>query len=128
MPTYELSITLRSGGQVVSGFPVLRRVEVDEAQAGVTDLASAANSSTWTAVPAFSIDTLTFLFVSTDRPITVRLNDAVDALDRAVIPLNAGGLLVLIDTTIAKGAGSANARMNNVSGSTALVRSFGGGT
>lgn len=128
MPTYELSITLRAGGAVVPGFPILRRVEVDEAQSAAVELASAGGSTTWTALPTLSLDTLNFLLVTTDRPITLRVNNTIDAPERAVIPLNAGGMLVLIDTTIAAGAGAPNARANNVSGSTALVTTYAGGT
>lgn len=128
MPTFEVAVTVKQDGIVVPGFPILRRVEVDESQAAATELASAGNSTSWTAVQAALIDTLNFLFVMTDVAATLRLDDQSDAAGRATIPLNAGGMLILIDTTIDSGAGSPNARVNNNSGSTAMIRSFAGGT
>lgn len=128
MPTFEVAVTIKQDGIVVPGFPILRRVEVDEAQSAAVELASAGNTTSWTAVQAALIDTLNFLFVMTDVAATLRLDDQSDAAGRSTIPLNAGGMLILIDTTIDSGAGSPNARVNNNSGSTAVIRSFVGGT
>lgn len=128
MPTYELSLTLKQDGANVPGFPILRRVEVDESQASQVEVTNSVDTATWGQIQGGRIDTLNFLFIASDRAVTLRLDDQSDAVDRSTIPLNAGGVLVLIDTTIDAGGGSSNARVNNNSGAIANIKALLGGT
>ena len=130
MPTLTVTVTVsQDGGEPLPGFPLTRRVSVDEVQTFATEQANAADTTTWVALPLSSLDTVTFLVVRSDRAVTFRLNDGIaDAATTATLPLAAGGLLMLVNGTLRAGSGSANARVNNNSGATAVLRGVGGGT
>ena len=130
MPSLTVTISvLQDGVGPLPGFPLTRRVAVDEIQSFAVEQANAANTTTWVALPLNLLDTVTFLVVRTDRNVTFRLNDGTaDANTLPTIPLSAGGLLLLIDGTLRAGAGASNARVSNNSGSTAVLRGVGGGT
>ena len=130
MPTLTVTVSvLQDGAGPLPGFPLTRRVSVDEIQSFAVEQASAGNTTTWAALPLSSLDTVTFLVVRSDRAVTFRLNDGTaDATTLPSIPLAAGGLLMLIDGRLRAGAGASNARTNNNSGSTAVLRGLGGGT
>lgn len=128
MSVLTLRLTLELDGVPVLGTPIVRRVSADELQSFDVELASAGNTTTWTALQASQIDTLTFLCVRPSHNVTFRLDDQSDAAGRATLPVNAGGLLLLLNTEIDSGAGSSNARCNNNSGATATLRGVIGGT
>ncbi len=130
MPSLTVTVSvLQDGVGPLPGFPLTRRVSVDEIQTGSVEVASAGNTTTWQALPLGDLSTVTFLAVRVDRATTFRLNDGTaDATTLPSIPVAAGGLLLLVDGTLRAGAGAGNARVNNNSGSTAVLRVVGGGT
>jgi hypothetical protein len=107
MHTLELTLTLKMDSQPYPGFPLSRRLQVDEviplgfeqdAGAGYTALAAALAS-------------LGVVILTTDQALS--------------IPLNTGGLLVIFDGAIDTGtllsvlnAGGTNANMNGLLGGT----------
>jgi len=130
MPTLTVTVTVaQDGADPLPGFPLVRRVSVDEVQAFTVEQANAGNTTTWQAVPLANIDTVSFLVLRPDRAVTLRLNDGnADSTTAPTIAVAAGGLLLLADCTLSAGAGSANARTSNNSGATAVLRGVGGGT
>jgi len=130
VPTLTVTISVTQDGLgPLPGFPLTRRVSVDEVQSFAVEQANAANTTTWQALPLNLMDTVTFLVVRTDRAVTFRLNDGTaDATTLPSIALSAGGVLVIADGTLRAGAGASNARSSNNSGATAVLRGVGGGT
>lgn len=121
MPNVKIRIEVEVDGQALAGFPVTRRIEVDEAQAFDYEKASGAG---YAALPADQLDTIQALILRSDQAITLRLNNQSDA----GVLLNAGGLVIVLDATIAAGAGAMNAKLENTSGSTAGINGIAGGT
>lgn len=124
MNTLEITITVRKDGEMLSGFPFTRRLEVDESQGFDYQEPADNDTTTFSALPTSFIDTIQALIVKTDLPITLRL----DAQSDAGIMLNAGGMLVIVDATIDAGA-STNATVNNPDASvSAVVKGIAAGT
>lgn len=120
MPTYELTIQLKRDGEVVGGFPIHRRTEVDEA---VSFDHEEATGGGFVTLPTGELDEINFLHLRVDQQVTVRLDGQTDA----GIVLNAGGALFIIDADIDAGA-STNVTLSNASGSTVNVKGIAGGT
>jgi len=120
MPTYELTVRLKRDGESVNGYPIHRRLEVDEA---VTFDHEEATGGGYVTLPTGELDEINFLALRVDQQVTIRLDGQTDA----GIVLNAGGALFIIDADIDAGA-SANATISNASGSTVNVKGFAGGT
>lgn len=116
----EMTLTMKRDGKLIAGFPLYRRIQVDEAQAFVTEQA---NGGGYVTLPITSIDTLQMLLLNPSRQVTVRLNG--QAAQGLVI--NSGGILLFIDASVTAGA-STNATVENVSGATAVLEGLAGGT
>lgn len=116
----EINITIKRDGKLLAGYPLYRRVQVDEIQAFSTEQVSGGG---YIALPTSLLDTLQALVLSPSRQVSVRFNNQSDA----GVLVNAGGLLILLDATVASGAAT-NATISNASGATALLEGFAGGT
>lgn len=125
MSSLELTVTLRRDGYPVTGFPVTRRIEVDEIQSFKYEKAADNDSTTFAAVPADQIATIQALLLRTSKAVTLRLDGQTDA----GIALNAGGMIVILDCTIDAGAGASNCKINNPDDAdTALIEGLAAGT
>lgn len=121
MPVLELTITATLDSTPLTGFPLLRRLTIDESQPFDYEQATGGG---YLAVPGDKIDTVQALVVRTDKALTLRLDGQTDA----GIEINAGGCVVLVDVTIDAGAGASNAKLSNASGATARIRGVTAGT
>ena len=110
--------------KVVAGTPYSKVVDIDESQSFSYEEANDGDTSTFSAIPADQLATIKVLLVKPDQQVNIRLDGASDA----GILLSAGGFLAIVDATIDAGAGSSNAKVNNNSGSTALLKGAAGGT
>lgn len=130
MPALRVTLLVERDG--IEVFNLVRRLSVDEIASFEYEEANDGNTTTFSAPPTADLDTLTFVLLRTDRAVTLRLNDGTaDATTRPTIPLSAGGVLLLMDTSIGAPAGSAganNLRINNNAGATAVLRGLCGGT
>ena len=120
---FELTIQLKRNGVSVANFPLTRRFSADEAQSFLYEQANQ-GAGTFAAIPLEQLGTINGLVVTPDQQVTIRLDGQTDA----GIVLNQGGVLLILDATIDAGAGSSNASLNNVSGSTATIQGIGLGT
>lgn len=123
MPIYKAKLEIERDGTLLPGFPMVRRLEVDERQEGDVEEADDADSGVFNALPTSSLSTVQFLFLTSDQQVTIRLDGQSDA----GIVLNAGGFLLISNATIDAGA-STNATINNTTGSTANIKLISGGT
>lgn len=121
MTTIKVRIEVEVDGVAPDGFPVTRRIEVDEIQSFAYEKVDGGG---YEALPADKLDTIQALVLTADKAITLRLDGQSDA----GIVLNAGGLMIVLDATIDAGAGASNAKLDNSSGSTANVKGVAGGT
>lgn len=120
---YDFILTVRKNGQAVPEFnPLIRRVSCDESQPFTYEAASTM-VETFVTLPATQLDTIQVLLVTADKAVTLRLDGQTDA----GIPLNAGGVVLILNTGIDAGA-STNATLDNQSGDTALVKGLAAGT
>lgn len=125
MSSLELSIMLRRDGIPSPGFPVTRRIEVDEVQTFKYEKAADNDSTTFSGVPADQIATIQALCLRTSKAVTLRLDGQTDA----GIVLNAGGMVIILDATIDAGAGASNAKLNNPDDAdVAIIEGFAAGT
>ena len=124
MPKMKVTVTADIDGQVVAGTPYSKVVDIDESQSFSYEEADDGDTSTFSAIPADQLATIKVLLVKPDQQVNIRLDGASDA----GILLSAGGFLAIVDATIDAGAGSSNAKVNNNSGSTALLKGAAGGT
>lgn len=120
----KVTVTADIDGQVVAGTPYSKVVDIDESQSFSYEEANDGDTSTFSAIPADQLATIKVLLVKPDQQVNIRLDGASDA----GILLSAGGFLAIVDATIDAGAGSSNAKVNNNSGSTALLKGAAGGT
>jgi hypothetical protein len=116
----EVTVSIKLNGWEIAGFPYRRRILVDEAQQFSYEVATGGGYGT---LPTTQIAALSLLALTADQAITARLDGQSDA----GVALNAGGLLLLIDSNVDAGA-STNATVDNSSGSTAVVKGLGAGT
>jgi len=123
MPIVKLVVQLEIDNKPVAGFPLVRRLSVDEIQNYDYEKIDDGGAS-FVALPADQLDEIQALLIRADKQITIRLDGQTDA----GIVLNADGILLLVGVDIDAGAGANNAKVNNQSGSTAQVQGFAGGT
>lgn len=116
----DVTVTVKLNGRDVKGFPYQKRLVVDEVQQFAYEKATGGGYET---LPITQIATLQALVLAPDQALTVR----VDGQSDAGLVLNAGGLLLLLDSTTDAGA-STNATIDNSSGSTAVITGLGAGT
>lgn len=108
MPALKVTVLVEVDGQPVPGFPYVRRVVADEVQTfGPYIKVGDANGTTFTALPTSAIVTMQGLVVRADQDVTIRLNGQATA----GVLLKAGGLLLILDSTIDAGA-TTNATIN----------------
>ena len=125
MPSIKLSVNLEIDGVTVTGFPLIRRLSVDEIQHFDYEEGADNDTTTFSALPTAQIAAIQALLLRPlEQPITLRL----DAQSDAGIIINAGGLIVIMDATIDAGA-STNATVNNPDASAlSRLKGFAGGT
>lgn len=125
MPVLEFTITAKLDGKVLEqfGFPVRRRIVVDEIQAmGPYTKADDGEGTTFTSAPIEQIATVQALMLSPSAAITVRL----DGQSNAGIVLGINSLLLIIGATIDASA-TTNATIN-ANGATSDISGFAAGT
>ena len=118
----EVEVTVRVDGQVMNGFPFIRRILVNQADQFNYQKAADNNSTTYTTISGTNIPTArNVLIVKSDSQVNLRLNGAASGVS---IPLNANGLVIIIDEldstapTINNPAASAAATIQGVAGGT----------
>lgn len=116
----DVTVTVKRNGRDVPGFPYSKRMLVDEVQQFSYEKATGGGYET---LPTTQIATIQALILAPDQALTVRLDGQSDA----GIALNAGGLLLVLDSTTDAGA-STNNTIDNSSGSTANIVGLGAGT
>ena len=116
----DVTVIIKRNGRDVTGFPYQKRTVVDELQQFSYEKATGGGYET---LPTTQIAAVQALVLTADQSITLRLDGQSDA----GIPLNAGGLLLVLDSNLDAGA-STNATLDNSSGSTAVVTGLGAGT
>jgi len=122
--TLKVTVNIERNGQAIPGFPLVKRLTVDEIQqAAPYEKADDGDGTTFSTLPTTQMAELNFLFITADQKLTFRLDGQSDA----GIVLNATGFILLCNTDIDAGA-STNAKVNNNTGSTATVTLIGGGT
>jgi len=121
MPAIKVTVTVEVDGQVVDGFPYVRRLVVDQIQT-FNPYSKVVDAGTFASLPVEKMATLQALVVRPDRQVTVRLDGQSDA----GLVLNAEGILLILDAD-ADASATTNATISNVSGATATVRGLGGG-
>ncbi len=122
MPALEITVTAKLDGKPVDGFPITRRISLDELQGFEYEEANDGDTTTFSDIPAGQLDTIQALLLRTDAQVNIRMDGATDA----GLLLNAGGLVVIIDHT--NDSGSNRLRVNNNSGGTAVLKGLVGGT
>ena len=116
----EVTISVKKDGVAVDGFPMTRRIEVDES---VSFEHEEADGGGYVTLPTGELDEINALLVRVDQQVTIRL----DAQTDAGIVLNAGGMLFILDADIDAGS-TTNATISNASGSTVNIRGLAAGT
>ncbi len=120
MSALKFTISVERDGQLLPGFPLVRRLSVDEVQ--IAD-AEQPTSASYVAFPSSLLDTIQAFIFRADQATQVRFNAQSDA----GIPLNANGIIVIIDAAIASGAAT-NSTIQNNSGVTANFKGVACGT
>ncbi len=125
MPSIKVVVDVEVDGVKVPGFPLTRRLSVDEVQHFDYEEAADNDSTTYSTLPTTQLATIQSLVLRPlEQPITLRL----DAQSDAGIIINTGGLIVIIDATIDAGA-STNATVNNPDASAlSRLKGFAAGT
>ncbi|MCH7761634.1 hypothetical protein IIA15_09610 [candidate division TA06 bacterium] len=126
VPNLKVTIQVEIGGVPIAGFPVVKRLVVDESQQFNYEKAADGNPSSFSALPVAELATVEALIIkASDLPITVRLDGQSDS----GIELKLGGILVILDATIDAGAGVQNVSINNpASSDLTLVSGVAAGT
>jgi hypothetical protein len=120
MPTLKVTIDAELDGVRVAGFPLVRRLTVDEAQS--FDVTRATGGG-FVALPTGELGELQVLVLQVDQAVTLRLDAQADA----GIVINPGGVIALVDVDVDDGAAT-NATLSNASGSNVQAKGLVGGT
>ena len=123
MPTLKATVNLELNGISLSGYPVVKRLEMDESQEFRYEKVDDTDAVTFVALPTSQIDSIQALAIQTDQQLTFRFDGQTDA----GILLNAGGLILIIDATI-DAAAATNATVNNNVQPTANITGIAAGT
>lgn len=114
MPLLELTLDLKLDGKSVLGQPFVQTATYVEATN--TNLTKTGNDSSsylqWS-----QLATDNGLFIITDTAINLKFNNA------GALPLNAGGIVLVLGANIAAGA-TTNITINNNSGTTANIKTL----
>jgi hypothetical protein len=130
VPTFEVTLSLKLKGVEVRGFPINRRVEVGYFFETIDEAPAVSDTVTWNRGINFFGGTSNFLFVTASAPVSYRIGTAGPGSQDAswpVIPMQAGGILLFIDSTIPSGGSGGSIVMNNHSGETAVFELIAGG-
>jgi hypothetical protein len=117
--TAKITLNLEIDGQQIEGYPLVKRINLDEIQQFSYEKAA---SASYTDIPATEISNIQLLLIRPSQQLTIRLNGQSDA----GIVLSANGILLVLDGTL--NAVAANAQVSNASGSVAIVKGVAGGT
>jgi len=123
MPTLKATVNLELDGVAIAGFPVVKRLEMDESQQFRYEKVDDTDGTTFIAVPTGEIASIQALIVQTDQQLTFRFDGQTDA----GILLNAGGLILVMDATIDASA-TTNITVNNNVQPTANITGLAAGT
>ena len=123
MPTLKATVNLELNGVSLSGYPVVKRLELDESQEFRYEKVDDTDGVTFIALPTSQIDSIQAIAIQADQQLTFRFDGQTDA----GILLNAGGLILIIDATI-DAAAATNATVNNNVQPTANITGIAAGT
>ncbi len=123
MPTLKATVNLELNGVSISGYPVVKRLELDESQEFRYEKVDDTDGVTFIAMPTGQIDSIQAIAIQADQQLTFRFDGQTDA----GILLNAGGLILIIDATI-DAAAATNATVNNNVQPTANITGIAAGT
>lgn len=115
----KVTVLVEVDGVPLDGFPMVRRLTLDQLQQFAYQQATGLSN---VVIPVDKIANVKAILVRADQAIKVHLDSD------GGIELSQNGLLLVLDATINAGAGVANAKADNTSGSTANIEGFGGGT
>jgi len=124
MPSIEATLTLKIDGQPVTGFPITRRITVDELQHFDYEEAADNDTTTYSDLPVAQLATIQFLLLrALEQPINLRVDGQTDGQ----IEINVGGFVLFMDVT--NNSGSNRARVNNPDASAlSVLKGIAGGT
>lgn len=105
MPLVEIEISLKVDGNLLDGYPIVRRINQAEE---VHKRVQKPNGDGASFFQASALSTDNCIIIQTDAPVNFRLNNQ----STGQIPLNAGGLLLVIDGNINSGSAT-NILINN---------------
>ena len=123
MPSLKVSLNLELNGVSISGYPVVKRLELDESQSFRYEKVDDTDGVTFVTLPIDQMTTIQALLVETDQQLTFRFDGQTDA----GILLNAGGLILIMDATLDASA-TTNATVNNNVQPTANIKGIAAGT
>ena len=123
MPVLRLTVNLEMDGEIVPGYPKIKRISVDESQSFRMEKADDGDATTFTALPTAQLGEVQALIVEADQQITHRLDGQTDA----GVVMNAGGILIIFNADLDASA-TTNITSNNNTGSTANIKGIVGGT
>jgi hypothetical protein len=109
VPVFEIEISIKQDGAPLPRFPLIRRIQTVEGQTIATSKAGGDGAGIYVVVPgADAIPALQGFVLSSDSAVNLRLNGQ----SNGSVPLNAGGIMILIDGNLAAGA-TTNLTINN---------------
>jgi hypothetical protein len=114
MPTVKTTVVVDLDDVPIPGFPLVRRTSPTEAQSFTVQRATGGG---FVALPTGELTTISFLSLTSDQAISVRLDGLAGA-----ITLNANATLVLHDIALTTAP-----TVSNSSGSTATIRGLAAG-
>lgn len=120
----RLVVQLEQDGQPLAGFPITRRLQVDETAVFAIEK-DGTGDATYSALPTSALDAINFFVLQTDKAVVLRLDGQSDA----GLMLNPGAVVLVCDAQIDFGANT-NATVNNsaAAGTIAALRGLAGGT
>jgi hypothetical protein len=121
MAVYTVTLTIQEDGVTIPGFPVVKTLTTAES-AGRQVLVRASGGG-YVNLPVAELGDVNLLMVDTTQALSIRFNDQTDA----GLPMNASGLLLLVNSAIPSGA-TAKVSADNASGSAATIVQVAGGT
>jgi hypothetical protein len=118
VPVVEIELSVKLNGQLLPSFPFRKRIQCNEAQTIATTKAGGDTVGVYVVLPGGGVVPAAQAFmVGSDQAVNLRVNNA------GVIPLNAGGMLILIDGNVNAGA-ALNLQINNVGTNPANLTGF----
>ena len=119
MQTVKVTINIEIDGVQLEGYPLIKRLSVDEVQQFNYEKADGGG---FIAMPVDQLSNIQLLIVKPSRQVTLRL----DAQTDAGIVVDANGILLLAGVTIDDAA--TRATVNNASGVVVVLKGIGAGT